>query len=391
MMIPNNNRLQRILLILLIILSGYYLGTIIWNELTYLGDIILIFFMAWIVSFIFSPIVHWIQQKFHLKRSIAISFVYLALLGILTGIIAYSVPTLSNEATQIANRISLIASPSNLEQFNHDFIGFLRQFGLSEGDAQKVVDSVGSQARNASSGIVAYLFTNTTNFLSSVATILLDLVIVLLLSFYMMLDGRQVLYRLLRFLPVAWRSNVDIVEDNVSRVFGGFIRGQLIIGFSYGVLTWLALATLGLPNGFLFSFLAGVIMIIPFAGPFLAVIPPVMLVFLESSPQDTLLHALILVVILFVAQQIVMQILAPRIMSQSVGLHPIWIIAALLIGARQAGVWGAFFAAPIAALLAVFIRELHTRWAAGNPLYKEDDIDDSPEASNVELKTPARV
>jgi predicted PurR-regulated permease PerM len=176
---------------------------------------------------------------------------------------------------------------------------------------------------------------------------------------------------LTNLLPPAWKDDVRIFEEEVARVFGGFIRSQLLIGLSYSILTWVTLLILGVPNGFLISMLTGVIMIIPFAGPYLALLPPIALTLLEVH-GNALPHVLLLLIImLFVAQQLVMQVLAPRIMSQGVGLHPLWLFAALLAGARIAGVWGAFFAPPIAALVVVIISEAHTRWMKHSELFRE--------------------
>ncbi|HKD74172.1 MAG TPA: AI-2E family transporter, partial [Ktedonobacterales bacterium] len=96
-----------------------------------------------------------------------------------------------------------------------------------------------------------------------------------------------------------------------------------------------------------------------------------------------------LVVMLFVAQQLVLQVLAPRIMSQGVGLHPIWLFAALLIGAKLVGVWGAFFAPPFAALLAVLLREVHARWAAHSPLFADPLLGPGHPATDLDGHVPA--
>lgn len=361
-------RLRRLLLILLITIAGLYLISYAWHKLQFLSSIILLFFAAWIISFILSPVADWLQSH-RLSRAWAVSLVYLALTVLLTGVITLAVPVISTQISQLAEHITLLTTPDNLQNLNNQVVTQLKSFGISDHDAHHVIDQLTNNLQNGAQQAVTSILINAADLLSSVANILLDTVIVLILSFYMMLDGRRLFDNLIERLPISWQTDVRMFEVHVSRVFGGFIRSQLIIGFSYGLLTWIALEILQVPNGFLISLIAGLIMIIPFAGPFLALVPPMALTLLEVAPADALRTELILLVILFVEQQIVMQGLAPRIMSQGVGLHPLWLFAALLLGAKEAGVWGAFFAAPVAALLAVVAREIYDRWAITSPLF----------------------
>ncbi len=364
-------RLARILLILLIALAGFTLLWLIWQGLQYFGDIILLFFASWLISFIFSPIANVLHRRLHLPRLLSVTVVYLALAGLLTVTIIVMVPVIADEVTQVADRVRALITPGNLDSIGTTIISQLKRIGMSDKQAHQVVNQLGARAQNDVTAVITSALNNSAQLLSSIATILLEMIIALVLSFYMMLDGRRLIDSLTRRLPVAWRDDARAFERHVTRIFGGFMAGQLIIGFSYGVLTWVTLMALGAQNGFLISLLSGIIMIIPFIGPFLAILPPLMLVAIEAPQQDLVRSVVILIVVLFVVQQLVMQVLAPRIMSQRVGLHPLWLFAALLIGAKVAGVLGAFFAAPIAALIAIIVREALNRFARTSPLYAE--------------------
>jgi predicted PurR-regulated permease PerM len=199
----------------------------------------------------------------------------------------------------------------------------------------------------------------------------LDAIFVLILSFYMMLDGDRLVERWIKRLPPAWLPDIRLLQRHIDTVFGGFMRAQLIIGTVYGALTWVSLAIVRLPNALIFAFLAGLLMLIPFIGPFVAVIPPMLVVVLQS-PQDAVVRNLIIVVIvLVVAQQITMQIVAPRVMSAQVGLHPLLLFAALLVGAKEGGVWGALFAGPVAAVLVAMFNTFFERFQQSSTLYPE--------------------
>jgi predicted PurR-regulated permease PerM len=364
-------QVRRLFFILAGTLAGIYLAIFIWHTLQFFSDIILLFFSAWLISFILSPVANWLQQM-KLPRLLAVALVYLLAAALLTGAIALAIPVVSAQVGQIAGRIEILSTPANLQQLNNQAVGFLTNFGVSAADAHNFIDQQTANLQDAAQNTVLGITANAANLVSSVATILLDMVIVLVLSFYMMLDGRRIMDGLIARLPEEWQSDADAFELHVARVFGGFMRSQLIIGFSYGILTWIALIALGVPSGFLIGLLAGIIMIIPFVGPPLSLVPPMALVLLETAPHDLVRTEIILLIILFIGQQLVMQVLAPRIMSQGVGLHPLWLFAALLIGAKEAGVLGAFFAAPIAALVAVVLDGIYERWARTSPLFSEN-------------------
>jgi predicted PurR-regulated permease PerM len=224
------------------------------------------------------------------------------------------------------------------------------------------------------------------------------MVLIFMLSFYMVLDGDRLMESFIKRLPPAWHPDVRLLQKQVETSFGGFLRAQVIIALVYGVLTWLLLVLLGQPNGLLIAVLSGLIMLLPFVGPFLAVAPPAILVLLQSPSNDLLRNVIILMAGLIIAQQVTMKLVAPMVMSANVGLHPLLMFAALLIGAQEAGVWGALFAAPVAAVLFTMVDVFFERFQRSSTLYPEitpdliisaeDDAEPPPIVAERELVAP---
>ncbi len=362
------DRMRALFFVLVSAVAAIYLVQFIWAQLQFLSSIILLFFAAWLISFIFSPIAKWLHRR-GLPALLSVALVYLMLAILLTGFIALAIPLISTQVNQIAEHITVLATPGNLATLNQQVVGFLKGLGVSNADAHRMIDQLTTNLQSALQHTVNGVVANAADLLSSLANILLDTVIVLILSFYMMLDGPRIITDLIDRLPTDWQTDARNFQSHIGRVFGGFMRSQLIIGFSYGVLTWLVLLGLGVPGGFLIGLICGIIMIIPFVGPYLALVPPMALTLLLVNPAELFRTEAILLLALFIAQQLVMQVLAPRIMSQGVGLHPLWLFAGLLIGAKVAGVWGAFFAPPLAALIAVVLDVAYQRFRQGNPLF----------------------
>ncbi len=368
--------LWRILLSIAVILMGLFLASILWQLLLHFSYVLLLVLSAWIIAYILGPIAGWLQ-KLRIPKNFSVAIVYLLAAVLLGGMVLLIAPIISDEVKQLALRVANFASQNNLQSFNNNVMNQLQKLGISHADAEKTVSQVTQNIQNYLQNIVNSLAFNITSFVSSIMSVLLNILITLILSFYIMINGRDLFNSVLSYVPQNWHETANLLEIHFERIFGGFVRAQLIIGLMYAFATWLALAMLGSPSGLLFSFIAGVLMVIPFIGPFIAVVPPIIIVFIDAPSSVLLIRLIILIVFLIIAQQIILQILAPRIMGQSIGLHPFWVFIALLVGAREAGIWGAFFAAPVAALLVYFVKDFYA-------VYKQR----SAAAANA-LKPPA--
>ena len=147
-----------------------------------------------------------------------------------------------------------------------------------------------------------------------------------------------------------------MVMRSMEASFGGFIRGQLVQAFIFAVGTAIVAGIAQLENLAAISLLAGILMLIPLIGLPLSLIPPVV-VALAHSPFT----ALWVGVFLLLFQQAVVNVLMPRIMGQMVGLHPLLIILALILGFRIGGLWGGFFAIPVAGVVYATMISLYQR------------------------------
>ncbi len=363
------HRSLRILISLVISLLVIFLAGLIWSALMFIGDVILLFFLAWVIAFILEPVSIVLQQH-RVPRVLAVAMIYLALLVVVSGAIVLALPSIEEEVKLVSSELTTALSADNLSTLSSNAVVTLRHFGLSQKDAQNIVSSISSQVPVFALNFANNAVNTTTTLLTSILNVLFDTFLVMIISFYMMLDGDRLVEKFVTRLPPLWQRDVRLFQRNVEQVFGGFFRAQLTIGGLYGLLTWVTLLALGQQNGLLVAMLSGAIMLIPFIGTFFAVIPPVLLVLLQSSSDDLLRNLIILVTLQIVAQQIVLQFLAPRIFGKVMGIPPLLLFAALLIGAKAGGIWGAFFAGPIAAVAFAMIQIYYERFANGSPLFR---------------------
>jgi predicted PurR-regulated permease PerM len=175
------------------------------------------------------------------------------------------------------------------------------------------------------------------------------MLIVFILSIYMVIDRDQIMAFLFRLVPPTYAEEARLLQTATARSFGGFLRGQSLMGIVYFAVALFAHLALGLGLTALSAVAAGVLMAIPFFGPFIAWAPPV-LVALFTKPEAFLPT----LVIMGIGWLLVMNVLQPRIMQGAVGIHPIVVLGSVLVGSKIAGIPGAIFGIPIAAVVSAF-------------------------------------
>jgi predicted PurR-regulated permease PerM len=308
------------------------------------GDIILVFFLAWLLAFILSPLVGGLTRLVPvLPRVGAVVLVYAAL----AAIIILSVVLIAGALTTSIS--DFIASVPTLRQDLPTIVkpwqDRLNGIGLNQIDlaAQATIflDNLATYAAELAGPVQQVAVAS----LGAMG----NLLIVVILSLYMVVDRDAIMSFLFRVVPPAWKDEARLLESSVARSFGGFLRGQAILGVVYAAVAAVASALLGLPYLAVTTVLAGLLMAIPFFGPFVAWAPPV-LVTLLAVPDATVPS----LVLMGVGWLIVMNVPQPRLMQEAVGIHPIVVLGSVLIGSKVAGITGAVFGIPIAAVISAF-------------------------------------
>jgi predicted PurR-regulated permease PerM len=371
----DRHRSLRVLIGLVIVVIGIYLINVIWNVLATFGDVILLFFLAWIVTFILDPLSTMLVKR-GFSRVLAVSLVYLALLVVVSGLIVLAVPAIQAQVTHLAGQIQSELSSPNLGRLSDSIIRTLERLGFSSKDAHSIVAQMITQIPQKTQQATNQAIGSASTLLPTIGTFLFDASLVMIISFYMMLDGGRLVESLCAKLPRSWEPDVRLFQGYVNDIFGGFFRAQVTVAGLYALLTWVTTwIVLTIPSGggagtaFLAAFLAGLFMLLPFIGAFLAVVPPALLVVIQTPP-DTIIFKLILLIFLLGAwQHVVLNLIAPKVYGHHLGIDPIVLFAALLLGAKVGGVWGAFFAAPIVAIGYAIFETFYDRFTSTHPAF----------------------
>lgn len=208
------------------------------------------------------------------------------------------------------------------------------------------------------------LLNNAITILSETANILLDFALVLIISFYLLGDGGAMIRRALDLVPSSGREQAYFFVASLDSVLGGYIRGQITLSILAGFLGGGGAEVLGVPYPLLIGLMTSLLELLPVIGPMVAAIPAVAIA-LFFTPVPT---AVIFLVWFVVFQQIVTNLIGPRIMGIAVGISPIEAILAVLVGYPIGGFLGAFLAVPVAGIVHILIREAYSYFVLGQEL-----------------------
>jgi predicted PurR-regulated permease PerM len=327
-------------LVVLSYLATYY---------NFFADVILTFFLAWLLAFILSsPVRLLLRAVPRLPRIVAVVAVYAVLSVALVALIVLLAQALFSSLLEFIRNVPTLRE--QLPTILQPWVDRLAALGFVQVDlvtqANAFLDGLASTAQ----GLVGPLQAAAVASIGVVGNVL----IVFILSIFIVIDSDSILTFILRLVPPRYAEEARLLESAIGRSFGGFLRGQAIIGFLYAVVAFAVSAALGLPYVPVITASAGLLMAVPFFGPFVAWIPPVLVAFV--SVPDATAAALIGMAVGWV---VVMNVVQPRVMADAVGIPPIVVFASVLIGSKVAGVPGAIFGLPIAAVIsAVFMFSL---------------------------------
>jgi predicted PurR-regulated permease PerM len=340
---PRQRRWLDALLILATIIAFVVAAGLIWDVVLAFGDVILTFFLAWLIAFMIGPLAAALARLIPaIPRAAAVVIVYVLIFVALFALIFVVADTLVRSINEFIESIPQIQE--DLPEILAPIQQFLDSLGLAV-NVQVQLEELLALIRNQATDLLGPLQQIAVAGIGVVG----NLLIIVILSLYIAIDRPRIVRFLHRLVPPTYKEEANLLQESVSRSFGGFIRGQVILGLTYAGVAALTSLVLGLDFMPLTTVAAGFLMAIPFFGPFVAWAPPVLVAIFFD--QGAIIPAL---VVMGAGWFVVMNIIQPRLMSDAVGLHPIVVLASVIIGAKIAGVSGAIFGIPIAAIISAF-------------------------------------
>ncbi|MEA5619121.1 AI-2E family transporter [Cronbergia sp. UHCC 0137] len=329
----NNTKLIRYILILALAWG-------IFQIFTYFQTVIIIFIFAAIIAFLLNYPVQWAKR--FLPSSIAVIVVFLLSLLILLGLIATLGFAILSQTQEL-----LVQTP----QFIDSIVLILDRLQniLTKLNLQVDFQAIEAQLRNRLLGLI----TNGLISIQGLLTNLIDVILIVVVAFFMLLDGKRIWNFMLKIFPSSSRNQItNAIQQN----FLGFFWGRLLLSIFFAGSAFIVFIILKVPYSLVLAALAGVFDLIPGIGATIGI----SLVCLILLPQGIWLSIKVLIICI-ILQQIEENLLMPRIMQGSINMNPVFMFFALLVGARLAGLVGVFLSIPIAGVLISLwgVEELH--------------------------------
>jgi len=309
--------------------------------LYFIRDILALILVAVFLAAAIMPWVNWFN-KHNIPRALAVLIIYLSAFAVLALVIVLIIPPLSDQINQL--------SRSFPEYFQRVIVGFskLQQFngGADTVSAQNSLGSLQAALSSATQGVFSAI--------SSVFGGIIFFLAMLVLTFYMVLNEQLFIKFVEQITPKNYKSYAIKFISRVQVKLGKWLRGQLFLMFFVGALTYIGLLILGVKFALVLALMAGLLELIPYAGPILSAVPALII-----ASTQSLLMAVLVAILYFMVQQIENHFLVPKIMQKAVGLNPIITIVAILVGAKLGGILGAILAVPVVTVISMFLSDWH--------------------------------
>jgi predicted PurR-regulated permease PerM len=314
------------------------------------GPVLLILIIASVIALILNSPVKILERR-RVHRGLAIFLVYLAGFAIVVGTGVLLSDPVSTQVSNFANDVPTLVNKANKELANVQT--WLNQHGIKiqiQKQGQTALQTLQKNVLKSSGSVVSF----SRDLFSQIVTVAIDLVLVLVLSIYLLVYGKQIGDLVRRIMPPGDGTPEDDFPLLVQRAVFGYVRGQLLFSLIMGTSAAIALWIFGVigifPEGetyaAFFGAFYGLMELVPYIGPIIGPLPAV-LVALFNDPVSALW-----VVLLFVGlQQLEGHVVAPQVFRLSLRINPIVIILSLLIGYQLYGIIGALVALPVAAVV----------------------------------------
>ncbi|PCI30661.1 hypothetical protein COB52_01340 [Candidatus Kaiserbacteria bacterium] len=316
---------------ILLVLAG---AALLW----YLRDLALIVLTSIVIASAIEPAARGLM-KYKVPRAMSVLFVYLLFFGMFFSVVFFLLPPVLDETSEL-----LTAIPKYLETIG-------AQDAVDQGalvETQSFINEF--SLRDSTRDLNTFLSGLSGNFLAAMTVIFggaLSFILIVVFSFYFAINERGIEEFLKVVTPIQHENYVIDLWRRAQKKIGLWMQGQFLLAVLIGVLTYLGLSILGVPYALVLAVIAGIMELIPVFGPILAAIPAVGVAFSTGGAT----FAAMVTALYLIIQQFENHLIYPLVVTKVVGVPPILVILALLIGVKVAGILGLLLAVPVAAAL----------------------------------------
>ncbi|MDD3486977.1 MAG: AI-2E family transporter [Candidatus Moranbacteria bacterium] len=336
------------------ILRTIFMVLLLWFLFLIRGILVLVF-MALIIVCAIDPIVDWLQRK-RVPRALSVFLIYILAFSIVTAAIYFLVSPLSSELNNLGQNF-----PVMLEKVSEYFQG-LNNFAVQH-NVSSQVSNFSSNFNTQISQLGTNLFSGTISFIGGI----FSFVVILSISFYMSVQEKGVKKFFTSITPKEHEEYISALIDRIEYKMGRWLLGQLALIAVVFTLDYVGMLIIGMPYALILALVAGLLEVIPYVGPIVSIAVAALIGFFHNPWMG------VSVLVLFtLVQQLEGNAITPLVMKKAVGLNPVIVIVALLVGFELGGIIGALIAIPVATVIWEILRDVIKDSHESLPAAKKD-------------------
>jgi len=327
--------------VLLTLLCVYLLSQLrgfIYDVWIVLKALIVPFLISMVVAYVLQPIVELLARR-RVPRGVAVMIIYFAFLLLLVIGLLNLIPHAVSQFNQLIAHI-----PTLVQQADRWLDEMSRRKDYLPPAVQRGVEAALLKVEHNVTGYAAGAF----SILSGTLGFVFIILVVPFLVFYMLKDAKAIGRGMIRLTPQHRRQQMQEILSGIDKTLGSYVRGQLLVMVIVGVLTYAGLLVVRMPYPLLLSAFLAITNMVPYLGSFIGAAPALLLA-ASVNPQMVLKVLVVNVIV----QQLEGNLISPQIMGRTLHLHPMSIVAVLLIGGEVGGVLGLVVAVPVLAVIKV--------------------------------------
>ncbi|MBM7646401.1 putative PurR-regulated permease PerM [Scopulibacillus daqui] len=328
------------------------------SEITFILKPVIIFIetvflpvlLAGVCFYLFNPIIDFLE-KLRIPRILSILLLYIAIIGIIAFIIGSVIPPLKEQIQSLIKSIPYLS---------HEIQGIIHKVTQSK-IIHKAGSSLNTDISKITKDISEYLSKYAASFSKGIVTfvgtiteVILSIIVLPFLLFYLLKDGKKLPDYIVNFLPNQTHQEAKKILSDMSHALSAYIRGQIFVAVCVGILLFIGYSIIGLNYALLLAVIAMVTNVVPYLGPFIAILPAAVLA-IVTSPLMILKLAIVWVVVHLLEGKVI----SPQIMGRSLHIHPITVIFVILTAGNLFGIVGIILAVPGYAVLKVIVTHLY--------------------------------
>lgn len=338
-----------LILFFLLILLIDYTDFIFVPILQYIGAVAFPIILAGILYYLTRPLMHFFEKirigKFRMNRIWSIILVFLTIVLVITLIVMYIWPIAQRQIMTLIDSF-----PRMVLMAEHFIFNLQANYTNIPDQFTDAINDFINDIPNHFNNIVDNLFGILGGFIGQVISIVAGLVMTPIFLFFMLKDGEKLLPFILQIFKKEKADNLRSLFQKIDNVLSSFIQGQLFVSFCVGVLLYIGYLIIGLDYALILALFGLVTNVIPYIGPFIAVIPALIV----GALQDPM-NLIWVSIVMIVAQQIESNLISPNVMGQALQVHPLTVMTVIVAAGSIAGFLGILFAVPTYAVIRTII------------------------------------